>query len=276
MSEKRRVFIVVKTYPTISSKYDELVCTAGILDDGSWVRIYPFPFRKLEYEQRYKKYQWITLPLSKNTADVRPESYKVDDITQAVTEGAPIGTGQAWAERKQIICKNNPIHNDLTKLIELANGNELSLAIFKPTKICEFRVKEVAREWSYEKLRDLEEKARQLSLFQNEDEVKREFKAVPKLPYKFSYQLEDCNGRQSTMMIEDWEIGALYWNCLKQHDGDEFRAVQMVRQKYMDEFSSCDIHLFLGTTKKFHGRAPNPFVIIGVFYPPFSSQQLLL
>lgn len=53
MSEIKRVLITVKTYPTISKKYDELVCTAGILEDGTWIRIYPLPFRKLDYENRY-------------------------------------------------------------------------------------------------------------------------------------------------------------------------------------------------------------------------------
>jgi len=38
MIENRKIFITVKTYPTLSKKYDELVCTAGILDDGSWAR----------------------------------------------------------------------------------------------------------------------------------------------------------------------------------------------------------------------------------------------
>ena len=36
-----RVLIAVKTYPTLSEKYDELVCTAGFLEDGTWIRIYP-------------------------------------------------------------------------------------------------------------------------------------------------------------------------------------------------------------------------------------------
>ncbi len=78
----KKVFITVKTYPTLSKKYDELVCTAGILEDGSWVRIYPLPFRKLDYENRYKKYQWIELPLAKNESDPRPESFKVMDISK--------------------------------------------------------------------------------------------------------------------------------------------------------------------------------------------------
>lgn len=47
-----RVLIAVKTYPTLSEKYDELVCTAGFLEDGTWIRIYPIPFRKLSYDKR--------------------------------------------------------------------------------------------------------------------------------------------------------------------------------------------------------------------------------
>ena len=50
-----RVLIAVKTYPTLSEKYDELVCTAGFLEDGTWIRIYPIPFRKLSYDNRYNK-----------------------------------------------------------------------------------------------------------------------------------------------------------------------------------------------------------------------------
>ncbi len=80
----QKVLIVVKTYPTLSKKYDELVCTAGILEDGSWVRIYPLPFRKLEYENRYKKYQWMTLPLVKNKSDPRKEFF--NDYSEIVTK----------------------------------------------------------------------------------------------------------------------------------------------------------------------------------------------
>ena len=67
MPEKKRVYIVVKTYPTISEKYAELVCTAGVLEDGSWIRLYPIPFRKLELEQKYKKYSWIEVDVERST-----------------------------------------------------------------------------------------------------------------------------------------------------------------------------------------------------------------
>ena len=56
---KMRVLIAVKTYPTISKKYEELVCTAGFRQDGSWIPIYPVQFRKKAYSEQYAKYDWI-------------------------------------------------------------------------------------------------------------------------------------------------------------------------------------------------------------------------
>ncbi len=275
MKKNRRIFITAKTYPTLSRKYDELVCTAGILDDGSWARIYPLPFRKLDYENRYKKYQWLELPLQKDTSDPRPESYKIINIDRIQLIGEPVGTDNAWEERRRIIFKSNSISADLKELIVKANSNALSLAIFKPDKIIDFIVEESAREWSKDKLSRLKEKAKQLHFFQSEEEVKKEFSVVNKLPYKFSFRFRDCNGKEAKLMIEDWEIGALYWNCLKRADNNEQRAIEKVRKKYMDEFSKKDIYLFLGTTRQYHGWAKNPFVIIGIFYPPFESGRSL-
>lgn len=274
MSRIQRVFITVKTYPTISQKYDELVCTAGVLENGGWIRIYPLPFRKLDFEDRFRKYQWVELPLSRNYSDVRPESFKVDDLTQ-VKLCEEVGSKDGWAERKRILFAHNQIYDNLTDLIESANKNELSIGIFKPEQIINFKVEEVERVWSKDKLDFLTVKAQQLSLFQTEAEVKKEFLCVKKLPYKFSYSIKDRRGRISKMMIEDWEIGALFWNCLTQCEGDEQKAVALVEQKYLTEFQNKDVYLFLGTTKKFHGMAPNPFVIIGVFYPPIELQASL-
>jgi len=217
----------------------------------------------------------MELPLIKNESDPRLESYKITDIEQVKLLGEPLGTERAWAERKDVIFEKNEVYSDLKLLIEKANKNELSIAIFKPTEILEFKIEETEREWNHESLELLKEKARQLSLFQTEEELKREFLIVDKLPYKFSYRFRDCHGTESTLMIEDWEIGMLYWNCLKQAGGNEPEAIEQVKRKYMDEFSRKDLYLFLGTTRQFHGWAKNPFVIIGVFYPPVDSQMAL-
>ena len=142
MSAVRRLFITVKTYPTLSTKYAELVCTAGILDDGSWARVYPLPFRNLDYENRYMKYQWMELPLVRNSSDPRPESYKITDISKLQLIDKPVGTEQAWAERKKIIFAKNEVYTDLAALIKKAHSNKLSLAIFKPAELVEFVVEQ--------------------------------------------------------------------------------------------------------------------------------------
>ena len=273
--KNRKIFITVKTYPTLSKKYDELVCTAGILDNGSWARIYPLPFRKLDYEQRYKKFQWLEMPLKKNESDPRPESYKVDNIKNIRIIGKPVGTKNSWQERKKIILSKNPVYTNLTEIIKKANSeNSLSIAIFKPTKIFDLIVEEVEREYKKSSIDTLKAKAQQLSLFQTIEEVEREFSIIPKLPFRFSYSFIDDNEQKSTLMIEDWEIGALFWNCLKRSNNDEQKAIEQVKHKYLTEFNKKDLYLFLGTQRQYHGWAKNPFVIIGVFYPPFSEPSL--
>jgi hypothetical protein len=75
MKEKKKILITVKTYPVSSKKYDELVCTAGITEDGKWIRLYPVEFRKLPYASQYKKYDLIEAKVEKRTKDFRKESF---------------------------------------------------------------------------------------------------------------------------------------------------------------------------------------------------------
>ena len=229
---RKKILIIVKTYPTLSEKYNELVCTAGILEDGSWIRIYPLPFRKLDYDQRYKKYQWVEVDIEKNSSDSRPESHKVLNV-ETIQMLETVDTKGDWKKRKDILFKNTKIHHNLTELITLAHDNSLSLAIFKPEKILDFVV-EAADTTSHQKKSDLlKEKAAQLNLFQTEEELRKEFAAVNPLPYKFSYKFQDQNGRKATLMIEDWEIGQLYWSCLKRCNNDKDLAVKKSQRKIL-------------------------------------------
>lgn len=268
MTEKKRIYIVVKTYPTISREYSELVCTAGILEDGSWIRLYPVPFRKLDFEQKYPKYTWVEIEVVRNTNDFRPETYRPDLSTISV-EAKPKKAD--WDERRRIIFKSQKIYTNLQELISRAKFDGTSLAIFKPSKILSFIAEGIERDWDPNKLAILQGLSQQQNLFQTPEEIVEEFKVVPKVPYKFSYKFEDDSGRQSTMMIEDWEIGMLYFNCLQRANGDESTAIAKVKEKYYDSFITRDLHFFLGTTKQFHNIAPNPFIIVGAFYPPMPS-----
>jgi hypothetical protein len=271
--ERKRVYIIVKTYPTLSEKYDELVCTAGIDKDGSWIRLYPLPFRKLDNEQKYKKYQWIEADVERNTSDFRPESYKVFNIATIKifpSEGAKVN----WEERKRIILRNEKVYTNFPEIIDLAKKPPYkSLVIFKPTRIIDFYSEPTEREWPKDKIDRIKLKARQLSLFQTPDELIREFNFVQKLPYVFKYKFVDDDEKEHNLMIEDWEAGTLYLHCLENAQGDEGKALEKVREKYWNDFITKDLYFFLGTRKGDHHLAPNPFSIVGVFYPPINRQK---
>lgn len=270
MPEKKRVYILVKTYPTISEKYSELVCTAGVLEDGSWIRLYPVPFRLLDDDQKYPKYSWVQVDAERNTSDFRPESFRPDISTMTVE---PKPSKPNWDERRRIIFKNKTVYTSLKPLIDKAKKDGTSLAVFKPAKILDFKYEPDNRDWDPQKLASLQSQSQQLNLFQTIEEIEEEFRVVTKVPYKFYYRFQDDTGKISQLMIEDWEIGMLYFNCLKRANGDEKVAIAKVKEKYFDEFLKRDVYLFLGTTKQFHNVAPNPFIIVGVFYPPVPSPE---
>ncbi len=262
-----KVLIAVKTYPSLSTKYDELVCTAGFREDGSWIRIYPVPFRKLDYDKQYPKWAWIELDLDRNTRDLRSESYRPHDIDEEIRILEQIGTGpEGWRRRKQIA-----LHSVWTNMSDLIAASKVepiytSLAVLKPREILRFEWEETAREWDKEKLDAIYARQQELNLF---EETKKIFKVARKVPYKFFYVFTTDDGIERRLMIEDWEIGMLYWNTVKRADGDEVIACQKVKERYFDDFAKRkDLYLFLGTSLSYHLRSKNPFMIIGVFPPP--------
>lgn len=105
---RKKVLISVTTYPLPSRSYDELVCTAGLLENGEWIRIYPIPLSFLidlkgSGKVNNVKYTWIELELNRRTDDFRPEShsprhYDFRDIV--VHEG--LNTDGNWLKRKEI------------------------------------------------------------------------------------------------------------------------------------------------------------------------------
>jgi hypothetical protein len=265
-----KVLITVKTYPTLSAKYDELVCTAGFKEDGTWIRLYPVAFRKKSYNEQYRKYDWVEVDLVKNTNDFRPDSFRPKSLDSEIKVVGHLDTSNNWEERKKICLKK--VYYNLTELIAEAKNKAIctSLAVFKPTEILDFTAEEVDREWDKEKLAKLN----QLNLFESYTEGI--FKVVKKLPYKFKFVFKDNQGKESRLMIEDWEIGQLYWNCLARHGGNEEKALLDVRTKYFNDFARTkDLHFFLGTTQAHHHVSHNPFIIIGTFHPKIETQAKL-
>lgn len=267
---RERVLITVKTYPTLSRKYGETVCTAGVREDGTWMRIYPVPFRRLDEAEQYRKFDWIEADFVTNRSDPRPETHHPADYDQLVPI-AHMGTDDNWRERRELLLKRAKVYDRLEPLMTGAKENRLSLAVFKPTLIRDFIWEDDERDWNPSKVAQMREQTRQTEMFA-EESWRETFKVIPKLPYAFSYRFEDADGRKSTLQVLDWECGQLFWNCLRGSGGDEETALAKVRAKYLEELGLRDLHFLLGTTQQFHGFAPNPWVIIGVFAPPYQNQ----
>jgi hypothetical protein len=119
---KTKVLITVATYPLPSRSYDELVCTAGILETGEWIRIYPVPLKFLTGLRKNGKiesfkYNWIELNLNKRNDDFRPESHSpVNYDFKDVEIYGKIDTKNNWAERKKFC--TSKVYINLSQLIE--------------------------------------------------------------------------------------------------------------------------------------------------------------
>ena len=275
-----KVLVTVKTYPLLSTKYIETVCTAGFKEDGSWIRIFPVPFRMLNIYERFSKWQWIEVDLERNPShDERPESHHITSIDSLKILGSvDRHQGKAdWDVRRMWMEKGKSIYTNMSELIRLAKNNTVSLAVLKPSDILDFVI-EPKEDTSTDKRKTIEEKLQaeisQLNVF-DEQTWKENFRLAEQIPFKFSYKFKTDDGKIRKLMIEDWEIMMLYRNCLDRCGGDISIACRQVKEKYLD-MAQKDLHLFLGTVfRNQRKNTPNPYVIIGVVPLPMKDKSQL-
>lgn len=249
--QKKRVLITVKTYPTPASKGAEVSCTAGITDDGKWIRLFPIPFRYMEGDKRFRKYEWIEVNAKKST-DPRNESYEVDIDTLRVV-GNALSTRNAWQERKEIVFPLKVPSLCYLQKTWRQSGNTLGL--FKPRAVHKFVIEPDNPDWTPEE---------QAKLLQYSMYDKHPLKLLEKIPYKFSYRFTcdtpECTGHK--LICVDWELGQAYRRW-RQAYGDKWERAILDRFE-TDMILKYDLHFFVGTI---HGH-PASWIIIGLFYPP--------
>jgi len=275
----KKILITVMTYPTLSSKYFETVCTAGVLEDGSWIRLYPVPYRMLkDADSKYHKWDWIEVDVERNERDFRIESYKLKAPTPIRVLGkVDTGRKRDWRERRCLLFKGKKVYTDMSELLCETKETKMSLALFKPNQILDFSCEPIDMSEFAEKRTKIEQlrqsKEQELSLFPDEELYDYSFKLAEQIPYKFRYTFLTDDGKKRSLMVEDWELCMLYRHC--QEGCSEKEALEKVRQKYLDDFSKKDLYFILGTNFRWHSlnalkldEGKNPYMIIGVFYPP--------
>lgn len=250
--QEETLLILTKTYPSPSRKYRETSCVAAVNLAGDLRRLFPIPFRLLDDDHQFSKWQWIKAKVTKAMDDHRPESYKVDvDSIQLLSK---IDTKKAWSERIQRISPH--LVSNFTSLETRRQEEGWTLGFFRPLSY-ELEIKEADNiEWTDEE----KEKLLQDNLFDLGITKKR----IPlrKVPFDFHYRYIDEIGHEHRHKITDWEACALFWNCQRNY-GNNWE--KYFRSRLQDYFSTkCDLIFMMGTMHRF----PDKWLIVGLVYPP--------
>lgn len=253
MPPKQRVkaLILVRTYPTPAKNGVEVSCTAAVTENGQWLRLFPIPYRFLELDQRFRKYQWIEVDVTK-ASDTRPESYRIDRSSIEVVSPV-LPTDGNWRERKRYV---DPLKRHCMCCIkrELEDAGHPTLGLFRPKRIEKLIIKPTAPNWTRAQLDIL----RQNNLFESGPSQELE-----KVPYDFSYQYrcdeDTCNGH--TMKCTDWEMGESWRRWSKEYGAQWEEKFRQTYEKEMIERK--DTHFYVGTVH----RHPKEWIIVGLFYP---------
>ncbi len=258
------VLVTVKTYPEISKKHRETVCTAGILKETKkLVRVYPIRFRYLKEDQQFAKYQWINVDLEKNPMDIRPESFRVTN-PDSISASQKISTKDQWSERCKWVLNDNTVFKSVEQLKDHEKKCKTSLGLVKPKEVTNVIIKEKSNE-EVEGLQSKKQRAfQQLDLFETNDNN------LDIIPYRFylKFKCDDvaCGGHE--LSILDWEIAQLYRN-IKNQDNWQNKIISKIRNEIFS--TKNETFLFLGNMALHH----NIFCILGFFYPPIERQLYL-
>lgn len=269
MATDMKVLVLVKAAPVLTRELDETMCVAGVrLDDETpeWVRLHPVPFRDLDDERKFAKYEIVDVQVERPRSDRRPESWS--PLRASITPSGKLETKRQWADRRQIIeqlpestmCELNAANSG-------GSGPEVpSLGIVRPIGAPKLLIDERDAE-QLAKWRDRAVgAAARMSLFEDPDVRKPEFEVVP-WRFRYEYRCADCSsgGTPHRQTIVDWEVLTL-WRRVRFRDNWR----ELMRARFEDDlWSGRDSVLFVGNQE----QRPISFLILGVFWPPAGSFQ---
>lgn len=264
-SHVERILILAKTYPSPSAQYVETSCVAGINEHGAMRRLFPVPFRLVEREQQFKKWQWIDVRVEKASKDHRVESHKI--YVDTIECGLTIDTRKQWGARWPWIEKIPTFTNfDDIEASRLTDGT--TLAILRPKSVLGLEIQKArSADWTDDEKEKLLREQMQGDLF-SEAEVRKDIRELRKIPFDFYYRYlcdTPAGEKTFTQKIVDWEAGALYWKCRASH-GTGWEVP--FRQMYGEKLLQSDLMLMLGNIHRF----PHQWLIISVLYPPKRQQ----
>jgi hypothetical protein len=255
--QKKRVTIVTKAYPEYSKRHGSVACTAGITEDGDWIRLYPIDMRHFSGIDKISKFDVIEVECTsdpdklsrKESHKVRPDSIKIVDksLTQPKAD---------WKKRNKIILPM--LSKSIEHLQESYEKDKTSFGLIKPRELLDFI--------KTEDLQIYEQDSWSFTI--NLDGAK--IPNVSKIQHIFKYQFK-CSGcsndSEHMMQCEDWELFESYRSW-----GARYQDTQILWTKLRDKYLTWmlekrDLHFIMGM----YSQYPTWF-IVGLYYPPKNNQ----
>jgi len=260
--EEQRILIWGKTYPEISSKYYETVCTGGVLQNGQFIRLYPIPFRYLSDNKIFTKYQWIRARIKKAKEDPRPESFKVDPESIVAEDNIPTDKFQWFNRAKVVFQAKNFLYDNVESLLAANRINNVSMGFVRPIRIEKIDIENRPAEDYQTFLRKIEankEKLKQSEMFPiiTIEELKRLEYVSQRFKIHWFCDNPVCKGHK--MSILDWEVYELVRNA------GMAKATQKLNE--ILDLSKYNTGFFLGNFR----LHPKNFSIGGIWYPKRSN-----
>jgi hypothetical protein len=241
------VMVNCKTYPAVSTKYIETVCTGGIERDGRFIRLYPVPFRFLDDKEQYERWDVIQVRAYKDKKDQRPESWHLEAGTEIKV------LQHVGSEQQRWDWMSKGVFSSTVEMEEkgLTNG----LVEIEPV---ELHWEPEQKKWSSGQLNVFN----QGNLFHNRETLKA---LADRVPWQFKLKFrEKSTGREFDQKVLAWSYYQGYRRQL-QRLGDEIKALEAVRDRVHQSILSPDrcIYVIFGT----HSRFGN-WMISGVYHLP--------
>jgi hypothetical protein len=223
------------------------------------VRLYPVPFRYLDGNRQFKKYDIISVRTRQAGGDKRPESRKIDATSIQTTAQV---TG--WEHRASRVEGLRTV--TMCQLVEQAqhNVNAQSLAAVRPRRVQGLEFSDHPG-WTPEQLARFE-------AYRNQGDVFRDAPAQildpPRLNVRLSYDCtaNSCRGHQQRII--DWELTALQ-HRFRQRTASDLQAA-ITRNFFEVPFAAERAPMiFVGNQENIRRRAS--FTVLGLYYPRWSD-----
>ncbi len=253
--EKKKVLVTVKAYPEIGKTHGTMVCTAGLTEEGEWIRLYPVPMDVFSGPNKVSKYDWIEVECQKASEKLgRKESYKIREGTLRIVDRTlskkKVKGKVDWESRNKLILPH--LDGSIESLREKYIEDKTSLGLVKPSTVLEFYKKG--------ELQIFKDSAEfQATLFGTATPI------VQEIPHIFGYNFrcEGCGDEKGhNIQCEDWELLESYrsWG---QRYGDTAVLWEKLQQRYFEEMVKKDLYFYMGM----YSLQPS-WLIIGIYYPP--------